>query len=73
MRIEFLRALEDHTWDTHIEDVPDDELQGYTPDQYEFDAEAIRWALENIHLKLEHRKVVMWAVYSVLEQGEEDV
>lgn len=56
-KVEFLRALDDHTWDTFVEDVP-----------MEFEADD---AIPTLQGQTQHRRAVLIAVYCDPFPGDE--
>lgn len=72
MTVEYLRAWEDGTWDTLRVDVPEAELEPIKVTDAGDDAETLtRWAGLNLRDQTCHRKVIMWAVFSIVsETGE---
>jgi hypothetical protein len=62
MKIEYLIAKDDRTWDTIIEEVPE---------SVGTDREAlVKWAEDNLAGQSQYRNVVLFAVYCVLESVE---
>lgn len=61
MRVEYLRAWDDNTWDTEVYSVPFDR------DRYDttYPVRLQEYAQEVLGLEARHRKVVLWAVYDV--------
>jgi hypothetical protein len=60
MKIEFLLAREDHTWDTIIEEIPDAvEDCGY---------DVVKWFLSGIENKPGYEDVVCAAIYLILSE-----
>ena len=58
MRVEFLRAWEDNTWDTEMITVPDTFLCCDTQ-------RLVEWANTNLATQAQYRKVVMFAVCTI--------
>lgn len=59
-RVEFLRAWDDGTWDTHIYEVPPKLFHEKATD----DAR-VEWAHRVLGPQAQYRRVVLWAVYSL--------
>lgn len=55
MKVAFLRAWEDRTWDTIVFDVPDEATD---------DSMKIDWLFEQDDILAANRRVCFWAVYS---------
>lgn len=73
MIVEFLRAWEDHTWDTEIVTVPDTDLESIKVTPAGDDAETLaKWAGEHLSGQTQYRKVILWSVYCVNPEGRED-
>lgn len=62
MRVEYLRAWEDGTWDTQIVDVPEAELIKRT-EAGDDDQTLQAWAREHLMPQCQYRRVVLFAVY----------
>lgn len=68
MRVEYLRALDDKTWDTIVVDVPS--IEENPSDGVDFeetdlvDSELLDYANKVLSPMQEHRKVVLFAVYN---------
>jgi len=86
MKIEFLKAYEDHTWDTEVIDVPD----AVTTEQVAFDtiknepvmlpisstdskwdSAIIAWCHDELLSQAQYRKVVYWGIYNSEPEQEE--
>jgi len=64
MKIEYLIAKDDHTWDTIIEEVPEN---------VGTDRQAlVKWAEENLAGQAQYRKVVLFALYCILDSGDSE-
>ena len=63
MKVEFLRAWDDNTWDTEIIDLPEFQQCGDTPD-----AGMVDWANNNLATQAQYRKVVLFAVYAIPDE-----
>jgi hypothetical protein len=64
MRIEFLIAKDDRTWDTIIEEVPE---------SVGTDQEAlIKWADDNLAGQAQYRKAVLFVLYCILDSGDSE-
>lgn len=66
MKVEFLLAYEDHTWDTVIIDIPNTEIND------EKDETLIAWANKNLLTQAQYREVVLISIYSILSSKEND-
>ena len=63
MRVEFIRANEDRTWDTEIIDVPDGVVKSQLlTGSPKWVAAVQQWAQTKLSAK--YRKVVYWGVYN---------
>lgn len=64
MKIEYLIAKDDRTWDTIIEEVPE---------SVGTDREAlVKWAEDNLAGQAQYRKGVLFALYCILDSGESE-
>jgi hypothetical protein len=64
MKIEYLIAKDDRTWDTTIEEVPE---------SVGTDQEAlVKWAEDNLAGQAQFRKVVLFALYCILDSGDSE-
>jgi hypothetical protein len=67
-KVEYLRALDDNTWDTIVVDVPsNDEDSGNGVNFQQHDTlmiELLDYAEKVLSVQTQHRKVVLWAVYN---------
>jgi len=71
MNVEFLRAWDNNTWDTTIEEVPDDIADHLdVVDGSEWDGAVLSWANEVLAVQTRHRGVVLWAIYNANPDGE---
>ena len=59
MKVEFLRAWEDQTWDTEVIDVPT---------MLQDDTTLMDWANTNLAPQTQYRKVVLFTVYAILDE-----
>jgi hypothetical protein len=73
VKVELLKAFEEHTWDTEIVDVPDgvadDVLAG---DGSEWDAAVLDWVHRNLATQAQHRNVVFWGIYNSNPEADFD-
>jgi hypothetical protein len=66
MRVEYLRAHENGTWDTEVIEVPLEDLTDLKVTEAGDDAETLtRWAMEHVSGLTKNRRVVLWAVYAL--------
>jgi hypothetical protein len=73
MKIEFIKAHEDHTWDTEVINVPDDVTEGIPFTSPVWDSAIVAWCQEELSTQAQYRKVVYWGIYnSDPEQYEAD-
>lgn len=66
MRVEYLRAWEDGHWDTEIHEIPEDQLVKCTEAGDDENTLGI-WARAYLMPQTQYRRVVLWAVYAVLD------
>ena len=69
MKIEFLKAYEDGTWDTEELEVPDDVFSRLRPHSDKWESAITHWVTVNYGTMAEHRKVVLWSIYHIPEKG----
>lgn len=64
MKIEYLIAKDDRTWDTAIEEVPE---------SVGTDREALlKWAEDNLAGQAQYRNVVLFALYCILDADDSE-
>lgn len=66
LRVEFLLADEDGTWRTVIHTVPVAQLDKAT-EAGDDELTLCRWAREHLADQCQYRRIVLWALYAVLE------
>lgn len=59
MKVEYLLAYDDNRWETMVVDVPFQTLNRET---------LVDWAEKNLAGQAQYRKVVLFTLYSILEQ-----
>lgn len=68
MKVEYLLADEDGTWRTEIIDVPEEELTKRS-DAGDDDWTLQAWAREHLTTQAQYRRIVLFAVYSIPDEG----
>jgi len=73
MKVEFLKAYDDGTWDTEIIDIPEKVFSGFQSvplGSPGWKTIVMNWAETKLAQQTQYRNVVLWAIYN--EKPEDD-